>query len=108
MSGFVSRDNIHNQKQPVGARNVLSKALKSLSSFGMMYDDIYDEITIDNFFINSINFSAGHIFSDKDCAGFTPPPGHMLIGFIKLFFLKKFLAYSLSSFVVNISSFVSL
>jgi len=40
MSGFVNRDDVYAQRQSSGARNIVSKALKSLSSFGMMYDDL--------------------------------------------------------------------
>ena len=40
MSGFVNRDDVYAQRQSASARNIVSKALKSLSSFGMMYDDM--------------------------------------------------------------------
>lgn len=40
MAGFVNRDEIPSGSQSSASRNIVSKALKSLSSFGMMYDDM--------------------------------------------------------------------
>ena len=40
MPGFINRESSHNGKTDPGSRNIVSKALKSLSSFGMMYDDM--------------------------------------------------------------------
>jgi len=40
MPGFVNRDETSNGKPTPASRNIVSKALKSLSSFGMMYDDM--------------------------------------------------------------------
>jgi len=40
MAGFVNRDNSSAEKPTPESRNLVSKALKSLSSFGMVYDDM--------------------------------------------------------------------
>jgi hypothetical protein len=40
MAGFVNRDETSAGKPNPASRNLVSKALKSLSSFGMMYDDM--------------------------------------------------------------------
>ena len=40
MPGFVNREETINGKPSPSSRNFVSKALKSLSSFGMMYDDM--------------------------------------------------------------------
>ena len=40
MAGFVNREASYNGKTDSGSKNIVSKALKSLSSFGMMYDDM--------------------------------------------------------------------
>ena len=40
MPGFVNREETHAGKPSPSSRNIVSKALKTLSSFGMMYDDM--------------------------------------------------------------------
>ena len=40
MPGFINRDETFAGKPTVASRNLVTKALKSLSSFGMMYDDM--------------------------------------------------------------------
>jgi hypothetical protein len=40
MAGFVNREETYAGKPSASSRNFVSKALKSLSSFGMMYDDL--------------------------------------------------------------------
>ena len=40
MPGFVNREEIYAGNPSPASRNIVSKALKSLSSFGMMYDDM--------------------------------------------------------------------
>jgi hypothetical protein len=40
MPGFVNREETYAGKPSASSRNIVTKALKSLSSFGMMYDDM--------------------------------------------------------------------
>lgn len=40
MAGFVNREETYAGRPSAGSKNFVSKALKSLSSFGMMYDDM--------------------------------------------------------------------
>jgi hypothetical protein len=40
MAGFVNRDESTTERPTPASRNIVSKALKALSSFGMMYDDM--------------------------------------------------------------------
>ena len=40
MAGFVNREETYSGKPSPASRNIVTKALKLLSSFGMMYDDM--------------------------------------------------------------------